>query len=532
MLGFLLKKQLSESFRAVFYDAKRNRMRPKWAIVLWVLLYCGLMVGVLGGSFTSLALGICGPLTEAGAGWLYYLLLGGIALLLGVIGGAFNAYAGIYLARDNELLLSLPIPVKTILAARMLTVYFLGALCLSVALLPALIVGWVVAGATAARVLGGLVLLCVSTLLVLILSCLLGWVIARCSLRLKNKSFVTVLIAVAFLGGYYFFYFRAQILLQDMIANAALYAAQIRGGAAVLYGFGRIGEGDWKSAAVFLLVTLALFLAMWLILRRSFLRIVTGSPKTAGARYTEKAVRAKSPFAALLGKELRRFTASPNYMLNCGLGILLLPAAGIGLLLKGRELYPTLTELLPGGGGTLPVLLCAMLCLLSSMNNMAAPSVSLEGKSLWLLQSLPVPASTVLRAKLTMQLLLTEPPMLFAALCAALSLREALPLRLLLLVTPMVYAVFSAVFCTALGVGMPILSWTRELVPIKQSGAVAIAVFGSWGVMILMGVLYLALGETIGATAYLLAWTVLLALAALLGLRWLDTKGAAIFARL
>ena len=40
--------------------------------------------------------------------------------------------------------------------------------------------------------------------------------------------------------------------------------------------------------------------------------------------------------------------------------------------------------------GSVPVLLCVLLCGLASMNLMTAPSVSLEGKSLWLMQSLPV----------------------------------------------------------------------------------------------------------------------------------------------
>ena len=44
---------------------------------------------------------------------------------------------------------------------------------------------------------------------------------------------------------------------------------------------------------------------------------------------------------------------------------------------------------------------------------MAAPSVSLEGKNLWLLQSLPVKPWQALRAKLTVQLLLTGIPALF-----------------------------------------------------------------------------------------------------------------------
>lgn len=49
------------------------------------------------------------------------------------------------------------------------------------------------------------------------------------------------------------------------------------------------------------------------------------------------------------------------------------------------------------------------------MNDMAAPSISLEGKNLWLLQSLPVKPWQALRAKLSVQLLLTSIPALFAS---------------------------------------------------------------------------------------------------------------------
>ena len=52
------------------------------------------------------------------------------------------------------------------------------------------------------------------------------------------------------------------------------------------------------------------------------------------------------------------------------------------------------------------MLLAGGICVMGAMNDMAAPSVSLEGKNIWVVQSLPVPAWYVLRAKLTMHLLL------------------------------------------------------------------------------------------------------------------------------
>ena len=172
MLGVLVKKQLAEVFKSYFYDAKKNRMRSKWAIAAWFLFFFVIMVGFLGGIFTALSLQLCGGLTAIGMGWLYFLLMSGIAILLGALGSVFNTYSGLYLSKDNELLLSLPIPVRTIVAARLINVYLMGAMYAATVLLPALIVYWAVAGATAARVICGLALLLIATVMVLLLSCL------------------------------------------------------------------------------------------------------------------------------------------------------------------------------------------------------------------------------------------------------------------------------------------------------------------------------------------------------------------------
>ncbi|MBR5094897.1 MAG: hypothetical protein IK095_07370 [Oscillospiraceae bacterium] len=532
MLGILLKKQLAEVFRSFFYDEKKNRMRPKWAIAAWIVLFVFLMVGVVGGMFTLLALALCDPLVQAGMGWLYFLVMGGLAIFLGAFGSVFNTYAGLYLARDNDQLLSLPIPAQTIMAARLVSVYVMGALYAAAVLLPMLIVYWTVAGIGPARAVCGVLLLLIVTVLVLLLSCLLGWVVAKISLTLKHKSFFTVLISLVLVAAYYLFYFRANELIQDLIRNAQVYGRAIEGEAYMLYLFGRIGEGDWLAAGLYASLTAVLFVLIWYVMSRSFLRIVTSSGKTATVRYVEEPVREKGPFAALLGKELGRLGSSANYMLNCCLATVLLPAAGVFLLIKGAEALALLDSVFVARPGTPAVLLCAGLCMLTSMNDTTAPSVSLEGRSLWISQSLPLAPKTVLRAKVAVQLLVTLIPLLFAALCAALVVRASPVLKLLLCVVPLLYAVFFALFGMALGVRLPVLSWTNEIAPIKQSGSVGIVLFGSWGICVAFAGLYLLLGDTVSPTVYLAVWAGLLAVAALALLRWLDTKGAALFAAL
>ena len=532
MLKVLVKKQLGEVFRSYFYDAKKNKMRSKAAIAAWFVFFFVIMVGMLGGMFTGLSLTLCGGLTAAGMGWLYFVLMGGIAIVLGAFGSVFNTYSSLYLAKDNDLLLSLPIPVKTIMTARLINVYLLGAMYSATALLPTLIVYWVTTGITAAKAVCGLMLLGIVTVIVLLLSCALGWAVAKISLRLKNKSFVTVLVSIVFVGAYYFFYFKANDLIKDILLNAKIYGERIRGAAYGLFLFGRIGEGDWLAAAVYAAVTAALFAAVWIVMSRSFLSIATASGAVRKARYVEKPMRKKSPFGALLVKELARFTASPNYMLNCGLSTLLLPALGVLLLVMGREICDAVGSLLsawPDGAG---VLLCAMLCLVSSMNDMAAPSVSLEGKSLWIPQSLPVSPRTVLRAKTAVQLILTEIPLLFAAVCAAAVVPGSPLLRVLICLTPLIYEAFSALLGMTVGLRMPLLNWTDETAPIKQSGAVAVAMLGGWGISVALAAIYLLIGYRIGAEPYLLLCAALFAAAALLLLRWLDTKGSRSFSEL
>ena len=107
-------------------------------------------------------------------------------------------------------------------------------------------------------------------------------------------------------------------------------------------------------------------------------------------------------------------------MLNCGLGVLFLPVLGAVFLIKGGSFISILGEMFGPelSADCIPVIVCTAICAAASMNDMAAPSVSLEGRSLWLAQSLPVVPWQILRAKLSVQLILTVFPAIFCFACA------------------------------------------------------------------------------------------------------------------
>lgn len=527
MLKLLVRKQLMEIFRSYFYDSKKNKKRSRAAIIGYLVMFAVLMVGLIGGMFTVFSNTLCAPLMQLGLGWLYFALMSLIAIMLGAFGSVFNTYAGLYLAKDNDLLLSLPIPVSAVMASRLMSVYLMGLMYSAVVIVPAVIVYWITAKAAAAAVVGSILLVLLISVIVLLLSCLLGCVVAKISLKLKHRSIVTVLLSLVFLGVYFFICFRSQTVIQDFLLNAADYGEKIRGAAYGVYLFGRVGEGDWLAVAVVTAVVAVAAALTWLLLSHSFLGIATASAKTEKRAYRSETIKTNSVSAALLRKEFARFTSSPNYMLNCGLGGVFLLAAAVIVLVKGAFIRELMTEVF-STSFTL-VLFAAAVCMMASGVDAVAPSVSLEGKSLWVLQTLPLDPWLPLRAKLRMQLLLAGIPTVLCVVCAALALRTGVLGGALLAFVSLSYVVFAAHLGLTLDLKRPNLVWTNELAPIKQSMPVMVMMFGGWVYAMALGVGGYALRNALPAEAYLAIAGAVTAVGAALLRRWLRTKGAEIF---
>lgn len=532
MLKALMKKQFLEMNSFYFQDRRTGKRRSRSRIIGFAAIYVVLFVA-LAASFFAAARTLAEALIPMGLGWLYYALMGLIALAFGILGSVFNTYAGLYHAKDNELLLSMPIPPRRILLVRMTGVYAMGMLYTCLIMVPT-----IVAGQLAAPGVGTLLIQLLLTLLlglvVLTLTCLLGWVVALIAARLKNKSFVTVLMTLAFLVVYYVVYFRISGFLRNILEHADDLGRAV-GAIYPVWAFGRAAEGDGLSLLAFAAIALVLAAVCVFAMSRSFIRIVTMN-RGEGGRKTDYRARlpqkAGGVRGALLRRELRRFAASPAYMLNCGLGLVLMVAAAAAALIKMNAVRAFLAQVgtgMPGLAAAMPVLACAAMIMLSATNPITAPSISLEGRTLWLIQSLPVPAAEVLRAKLRMHLLLCAGPALLCAAVLAFVLRLS-PLACAGLVLASLAAVLLfAALGLALNLRRPNFNWTNETIPVKQSMPVFVVIFGGW---LLAGVFtggYFLLGRAWGAEVWLLGTAAVLAAAGGLLRAWLLRRGAAVF---
>lgn len=529
---------MKEIFRAYFYDSKKNRGRSVGSTVTFIILFVVLMVGFVGGIFTMLSVAMCAPMMYVGAGWLYFAIMGLVGVLLGAFGSVFNTFSGLYLAKDNDLLLSMPIPVGYIMASRLLSVYLMGLMYSGTVTIPAVIVYFVTTDVGAAQIVCALLFVLLVSLIVLLLSCLLGYVVARISSKLKNKSFITVIVSLVFIAAYYFFYSRAQSIISVLIENVLAWSEKIRGYAYPLYFFGRAGEGSLTASLVCFAVVLALLAVTWIVMSKSFIKTASMASEASGGKKKADAdakgdVRVRSMSSALFMKEIRRFTSSANYMLNCGLGTLLLPLLGVYLIFKANGLNEALNDAFgASGNGIKVVVAAAAACLAASMNDISAPSVSLEGKNIWILQSFPVLPEKILFAKVKAHIALTLPSAIVCSVCTSIAFGLSAAEGIVSALTVSAYVVMLAAAGVWLNLKMPNLKWTNELAPLKQSAPVMLIVFGGWIISAAFGGIYFIVAQNVSALLYILAFTIIFGGVDALLIAWLRKKGAKIFAEL
>ncbi len=533
MVWILVKKQMMEIFKGYFYNSKKNKKRSAISTALFMLMYGILMVGILGGMFGYLSVQLCRPFAAVGVSWLYFVIMCMIAIALGTFGSVFNTYTCLYMSKDNDLLLSLPLPVRSILVARLISVYLLGLMYSAVVIIPAVIVYWICAKCTLLSVIGSVLFVFLISFVVLILSCILGWCVAKISKKLKNKSFITVLASLLFFAAYYFVYFKAQQVIMKLMENAVIYGENVKKKAYPVYMLGKIGEGDILAMLIYTVVILALLALTYHILAGSFINIVTSNNTAVRIKYKEKRSRMKHRFSAVLSKEFSRFVASPSYILNCGLGTLFLIVFGCLLLAKGNAMMIFIDMFFDDKEALrkVPVACVSMICMIAAMNDIVVPSVSLEGKNIWLIRSLPVKTWDVLKAKMAVQLLVTGIPVIFCDICMITLFQQDMRFEVLtlLFIVPIAFTVFMTFFGMFLGLCMPNLTWTNETAPIKQSLNVIIALFGGWIFAGLILGIFALKGYMIGIFAYLLAADAILIVCSLALYIWIKKVGTVKF---
>lgn len=527
MKSLLIKKEFKAFFRGFLRKKDGSYRSGSAAIGLIVLLLVAALS--VGGSVFFLFGEIAEPMAMAGLDWVYHAIVSIAVASIGVIGGIFTAYTSIYKAKDNDTLLAMPIRSSDIVVSRMVGVWVITLFFSLIVAIPALLAFYVYGGFSL------LILLC-DVLLLLALSAfsvavcsILGWAIALLASKVggKLRSIGIIIVSLLAFSLYFFFVNRMYELVQELLLNMYNIAEDFSGTYNPMYIIGTAGAGDIVNALICLAAGALLILLTVLIIKRRFARYATTSAGAKKAAYDGSSIRTRGVFPTLLAREFKHLFSSPAYLLNCGMGVLVVPLVTVITLIRvPSEVIPQLREWVASFAdeNVIGLAVTMLVVFFASMCYITAPSISLEGKNFWILRSAPIQPVQVLGAKLWLHILVTLVPTV-ASVCV---FNIALGMNALCTVLSAVTVALFVVQQALLGLHVNLIkynfNWLTETVAVKQSASVVITMFAGMGITLAFFLPYL-LVQCKGLTYQLVVLAAVIALDVYLAMR-LRTKGA------
>lgn len=481
MFKTLLKINVQSLFLSMFSNGKskekKNKKRSPLTYVLIGLLAIYVVVCLIG----SIAI-MFSPIAKAFGAipsleWLYFALAGIMVFLLTFVGSVFSTQSLIFKAKDNELLLSMPVPTHYILASRVASLFVLDlfyAVIMAIPMIGVYIYHHGFSLSLFAFYVIGILLIIVFSAAV---TAFCGWAIALISTKFKKSNFIQVALSVGFFIAYMVFAMNMQEYLQKLLENGESIAAAVKKSMPVFYWFGKAcTNGELASIALLAVTAIIPFILGCLLISKSFIRIATSKKSANKKIYVAKELSASSAKVALLKKEFARFFSMPMYILNSATGGLMLILFAVIMAIKNDETgLDMLFVANPEAEKLVPLIIAAVIGFCSAMCNPAASSISLEGSKINVLRSMPVNSDDFYFAKYAVNFTVGFVPMTVAFVFVEIAFKlEVLTLAVLYTSAVCFLALTSFINLTA-NLMMPKFSWQNEMVVIKQSGAVLVS---------------------------------------------------------
>ena len=166
-----------------------------------------------------------------------------------------------------------------------------------------------------------------------------------------------------------------------------------------------------------------------------------------------------------------------------------------------QQTISSLSSILYEGLSSLLVL--AVMLIFGSMNTISASSISIEGKSFWILKSLPIKPIKILHSKTNLHILITLPFTLLVGICSSIALKLSVINAIIVCIVGAVAVVGFALLGVLSNLRHPNLNWVNEIAVVKQGVPVFVSMFGSWLFIGILAGLYFACANIMTATTYL-----------------------------
>jgi ABC-2 type transport system permease protein len=189
----------------------------------------------------------------------------------------------------------------------------------------------------------------------------------------------------------------------------------------------------------------------------------------------------------LIIKEFKKLLNLPIYAINVGFGLFIIVVLSIISFFYATPLNSITEELGIIKGEQLAVLILIGFSL--AMTITPAISLSLEGKNIWILKSLPIAPIKIVHAKIAFNILLSLPFALVSLLLFSISLKISIVDLLAMMILITSFLIMISFLYSIINLLFPKMNFTNEVEVVKQSVASLIAVFGGFASIAINGLL-------------------------------------------
>ncbi len=437
-----------------------------WALlVLMVIFYVG-----------SLVYGLC----FLGMSALVPSYLVFLASMLILVFGIFRAGHILFSPKGYDIISSMPIKSTSTVLSRYIVMYFEDTVLSAVIML----VGCAVYGVLVRPNILFYVISFAGMLLIpaipSVISALFGTLVFAVSSRFKHKSTVQTLLAVGVVVSVLILSFGAgnmdAELTEQMLANIASTAAELIGKIyfpAMLLGYAML-YSDIIGFLWFVLVSAAAVALCIFISSKLFHFVMRALMSTHGRKgYKKSEISSGGIRMALYKREAKRYFSSSIYVTNTIIGPIMGAVISVALCVAGIE---TVTSSLPA---EIPVrmLIPFAVSAVFSMMTTSSVSISMEGRQVEVIKSLPIPAKALFDAKMLLNLSLVLPFFIVSQTALIIALKPSLGELFALVFIPSFIILLSVVFGISVNLKLHRFDWEREEQIVKQSAPSAIGGF-------------------------------------------------------
>ncbi len=376
-------------------------------------------------------------------------------------------------AKDADLLLSMPIRKSTVVLSKIITQYLYDAPILMILLAPTMIATFCFGGIDIAALIRGLLLVFLIPLFSLTVSIFFGYFFAIIKEKMPGGNLLTTAAMMLIMVVYIVW------TTQSTSVYTRIQELGAGGGDKIINAF-------WPLACLVRFVTdgsLFCILMTLLMLVGPFVLVVALYASRYGRGQYQKKNKnhrllfaMRSPGAAVFSAEIRKYFAHTLYVFNTAFGPVLMMAFAIAVAVMGPD--NVMNEIMEGEAAgmisreQLVGIFMVVFCFFAAMTLTTASAISIEGKQLWVLKSLPVTTGNIFAAKIYVNWVVYLPAHFIASILVAFSLKLSLPDAIAFVLLPALLSV--AISCGGLILNLlfPKLNWRVEAEVIKQSAAV------------------------------------------------------------